>query len=56
MTSLAFGFGVLPLAFGSGSGGQHAVGTGVIGGTSLGLLFGLLCFVLVCGRQGRVAG
>ncbi|MCL2345977.1 MAG: efflux RND transporter permease subunit [Desulfobulbus sp.] len=34
MTSLAFGFGVLPLAIstGAGSGGQHAIGTGVIGG------------------------
>jgi multidrug efflux pump len=34
MTSLAFGFGVLPLAIstGAGSGSQHAIGTGVIGG------------------------
>ncbi|MDR2220507.1 MAG: efflux RND transporter permease subunit [Methylobacillus sp.] len=34
MTSLAFGFGVLPLALsnGAGSGSQHAIGTGVIGG------------------------
>jgi multidrug efflux pump len=34
MTSLAFIFGVLPLAIsnGAGSGSQHAIGTGVIGG------------------------
>jgi multidrug efflux pump subunit AcrB len=38
MSSLAFGFGVLPLALGSGagSGGQHAIGTGVIGGVIAG--------------------
>jgi multidrug efflux pump len=64
MTSLAFGFGVLPLALGSGAGagagGQHAIGTGVIGGviagTSLGVLFVPLFFVLIRGRRGRVAG
>ncbi len=35
MTSLAFGFGVLPLAIatGAGSGAQRAIGTGVLGGT-----------------------
>ncbi len=34
MTSLAFILGVLPLAIttGAGSGSQHAIGTGVIGG------------------------
>lgn len=34
MTSLAFVLGVLPLAIstGAGSGSQHAIGTGVIGG------------------------
>jgi multidrug efflux pump len=34
MTSLAFVFGVMPLALssGAGSGGQNAIGTGVIGG------------------------
>jgi hydrophobe/amphiphile efflux-1 (HAE1) family protein len=34
MTSLAFGFGVLPLAFstGAGAGAQTAIGTGVLGG------------------------
>jgi len=34
MTSLAFGFGVLPLALsnGAGAGAQTAIGTGVLGG------------------------
>jgi HAE1 family hydrophobic/amphiphilic exporter-1 len=34
MTSLAFGFGVLPLAIanGAGAGAQTAIGTGVLGG------------------------
>ncbi len=43
MTSLAFGFGVLPLAIasGAGSGAQNAVGTGVLGGTIAGTLLGL---------------
>ncbi|MCB1569207.1 MAG: efflux RND transporter permease subunit, partial [Xanthomonadales bacterium] len=53
MTSLAFGLGVLPLALGSGagSGAQHAVGTGVVGGmiaaTVLGVFFVPLLYVLV---------
>ncbi|MBY6185358.1 efflux RND transporter permease subunit [Marinobacter hydrocarbonoclasticus] len=53
MTSLAFGFGVLPLALsaGAGSGAQNAVGTGVIGGvitaTFLGVFFVPLFFVVV---------
>lgn len=53
MTSLAFGLGVLPLAIstGAGSGGQNAIGTGVIGGTLgstfLGILLIPLFFVLV---------
>lgn len=43
MTSIAFGFGVLPLAIatGAGSGAQRAIGTGVIGGTLTGTLLGL---------------
>jgi multidrug efflux pump len=43
MTSLAFGFGVLPLAkaTGAGSGAQNAVGTGVLGGTIAGTLLGI---------------
>ncbi len=53
MTSLAFGFGVLPLAIssGAGAGSRHAVGTGVLGGmlsaTLLGVFLVPLFFVLV---------
>ena len=53
MTSLAFVFGVLPMATsnGAGSGSQHAVGTGVIGGmiaaTVLAIIFVPIFFVLV---------
>ena len=53
MTSMAFGLGVLPLVIssGAGSGSQHAVGTGVIGGVITGTLFGVflipLLYVLV---------
>lgn len=53
MTSLAFGFGVLPLALstGAGSGAHNAIGAGVIGGmisaTLLGVFFIPLFYVLV---------
>lgn len=53
MTSLAFIFGVLPMAIsnGAGSSSQHAVGTGVMGGmisaTILAIFFVPLFFVLV---------
>ncbi|MFT4077434.1 MAG: efflux RND transporter permease subunit [Asticcacaulis sp.] len=53
MTSLAFTFGILPLAIsnGAGSGAQHAIGTGLIGGilsaTFLAIFFVPLFFVLV---------
>jgi len=53
MTSLAFGMGVLPLALasGAGSGAQHAIGTGVLGGMLFGAFLGIffipLFFVLV---------
>jgi len=53
MTSLAFGFGVLPLAIasGAGSGAQRAIGTGVLGGmvtgVALGVLFIPLFFVVI---------
>ena len=53
MTSLAFIFGVLPMATstGAGSGSQHAVGTGVMGGmisaTVLAIFFVPLFYVLV---------
>jgi HAE1 family hydrophobic/amphiphilic exporter-1 len=51
MTSLAFGFGVLPLAIatGAGAGAQTAIGTGVLGGmataTFLAIFFIPLFFV-----------
>jgi hydrophobe/amphiphile efflux-1 (HAE1) family protein len=54
MTSLAFMFGVLPLALSSGAGSasRRAIGTGVLGGmasaTVLGLVFVPLFFVLIC--------
>ena len=53
MTSLAFGFGVLPLmlATGAGAGAQKAIGTGVFGGvvtaTFLVTLFAPLFYVLI---------
>ncbi len=62
MTSLAFGFGVLPLALttGAGAGAQNAIGTGVLGGmvtaTILVLIFSPLFYVLIerlSGKQGK---
>jgi multidrug efflux pump len=53
MTSIAFIFGVLPLALarGAGSGSQHAIGTGVVGGmisaTILAVIFVPVFFVVV---------
>jgi multidrug efflux pump len=53
MTSIAFIFGVLPLAVSTGAGAnsRHAIGTGVIGGmvgaTLLGVLFVPVFFVVV---------
>jgi HAE1 family hydrophobic/amphiphilic exporter-1 len=53
MTSMAFGFGVLPLAIasGAGAGAQMAIGTSVLGGmitaTFLAILFVPLFFVTV---------
>ena len=53
MTSLAFGFGVLPLALttGAGAGAQNAIGTGVLGGmvtaTILVVIFAPLFYVLI---------
>ena len=59
MTSLAFGMGVLPLAIasGAGSGAQHAIGTGVLGGMIVGAFLGVffipLFFVVVQRMFGR---
>ncbi|HNC70683.1 MAG TPA: efflux RND transporter permease subunit, partial [Pseudomonadales bacterium] len=56
MTSLAFMFGVLPLAIatGAGSGAQNAIGTGVIGGmlaaTVFAIFFVPLFYAMVCMR------
>jgi HAE1 family hydrophobic/amphiphilic exporter-1 len=53
MTSLAFGFGVMPMAFasGAGAGAQKAIGTAVLGGvisaTFLVTLFAPLFYVLI---------
>jgi multidrug efflux pump subunit AcrB len=59
MTSLAFGFGVLPLAVarGAGAGAQAAIGTSVLGGmitaTFLAIFFIPLFFVIVVQALGR---
>jgi len=53
MTSLAFGFGVMPMAFasGAGAGGQKAIGTAVLGGvvtsTFLVIIFAPLFYVSI---------
>lgn len=62
MTSLAFGFGVLPLALttGAGAGAQNAIGTSVLGGMVSGTLlvtvFAPLFYVLIHGLRGKGAG
>jgi HAE1 family hydrophobic/amphiphilic exporter-1 len=59
MTSLAFGFGVLPLAFaaGAGAGAQKAIGTAVLGGvvtsTFLVTLFAPLFYVIIQKTLGK---
>ena len=59
MTSLAFGFGVLPLVFanGAGAGAQKAIGTAVLGGvvtsTFLVTLFAPLFYVMIQQTFGR---
>jgi hydrophobe/amphiphile efflux-1 (HAE1) family protein len=59
MTSLAFGFGVLPLALttGAGAGAQNAIGTSVLGGMVSGTLlvtvFAPLFYVLIHGLRGK---
>jgi hydrophobe/amphiphile efflux-1 (HAE1) family protein len=59
MTSLAFGFGVLPLtlATGAGSGAQRAIGTAVLGGmvtsTLLVILFAPLFYVIIYKAVGK---
>jgi len=59
MTSLAFGMGVIPLAFASGasSGAQNAIGTGVLGGittaTVLAIFFVPIFFVVISKFSGK---
>ena len=59
MTSLAFIFGVLPMAIASGasSASQHAIGTAVVGGTLaatiLAVFFVPLFYVFVVGLTGK---
>jgi multidrug efflux pump subunit AcrB len=59
MTSLAFVFGVMPLAFatGAGAGARRSMGTGVTGGmlaaTFVATIFVPLFFVLLAGRLRR---
>ncbi|QXI26247.1 efflux RND transporter permease subunit [Pseudomonas vanderleydeniana] len=61
MTSMAFMLGVLPLAIsnGAGSGSQHSIGTGVIGGmvtaTFLAVFFVPMFFVVICNLFGKKA-
>ncbi len=61
MTSLAFMFGVLPLAFATGAGAEarKSMGTGVFGGmlaaTFIAVVFVPLFFTLVARRRGRVS-
>jgi len=53
MTSLAFGFGVMPMTFatGAGAGAQNAIGTAVLGGvvtsTFIATVFAPLFYVLI---------
>lgn len=58
MTSLAFGLGVLPLAMshGAGSGGQNAIGWGVLGGMITGTLLCVLFVPLFYVMIMRVSG
>ena len=59
MTSLAFMFGVLPLALstGAGSGSRRSIGVGVLGGmlsaTALGIFFVPVFYVLIRGFAAR---
>jgi HAE1 family hydrophobic/amphiphilic exporter-1 len=58
MTSLAFGFGVLPLVVGTGAGaaGRQAIGTAVFGGMVVGTVLGIFFVPLFfCGIRGFLA-
>jgi len=62
MTSLAFIFGLMPLAFASGVGavGNRSIGMGAVGGMVIGTIFGVfvipILFVIFQGLQERISG
>jgi len=62
MTSLAFIFGLLPLALASGVGavGNRSIGMGAVGGMLVGTLLGIfvipILFVIFQGLQERISG
>ena len=62
MTSLAFIFGLLPLAFANGVGavGNQSIGMGAVGGMLIGTIFGVfvipILFVIFQGLQERISG
>ena len=62
MTSLAFIFGLLPLALSSGVGavGNQSIGMGAVGGMLIGTIFGIfvipILFVIFQGLQERISG
>ena len=62
MTSLAFIFGLLPLAFSSGVGavGNRSIGMGAVGGMLVGTIFGVfvipILFIIFQSLQERISG
>lgn len=60
MTSFAFIFGLIPLALAAGAVGNHAVGTGAIGGMLIGTLLGIfivpVLFIIFQGIQESFSG
>lgn len=62
MTSFAFIFGLLPLAFAGGVGavGNRSIGMGAVGGMLIGTLFGVfvipILFVIFQGLQEKISG
>jgi len=62
MTSLAFIFGLMPLAFASGVGavGNKSIGMGAVGGMLVGTIFGVfvipILFVIFQSLQERISG
>jgi multidrug efflux pump subunit AcrB len=62
MTSLAFIFGLMPLALASGVGavGNRSIGMGAVGGMLVGTIFGVfvipILFIIFQGLQERISG